>query len=70
MEDLVDRGLVRLHLVFLAAHSEQLFQVRSIGLSNFNASQIDRIQKIARIKPTVLQVPSLMDGIFCVLIVL
>ncbi|KAM7539105.1 hypothetical protein Aperf_G00000054534 [Anoplocephala perfoliata] len=30
--------------------------VRSLGISNFNSSQIDRILKIATIKPTVLQI--------------
>ncbi|VDM33666.1 unnamed protein product [Hydatigera taeniaeformis] len=32
--------------------------VRSIGLSNFNRAQIDRIFAVARIKPTVLQIES------------
>lgn len=31
-------------------------KVRSLGLSNFNSSQIDRIFKIATFKPTVLQI--------------
>lgn len=30
--------------------------VRSLGLSNFNRAQIDRIFAVARIKPTVLQI--------------